>query len=93
MSETVHPMAALAAEMKADPDYAWAWLCNLAVPIMDVIEGATHQQANQAAALIMRQMFDCDVTTHPHYEGRKSFQQEYFELRVAAEAEEDRRVQ
>lgn len=78
----------LKAAMAADPDYAWGWHCNLAVPIMDAA-GVGHQQANEAAALIMRQMFDCDITAHPHYQYGKSGAQSYFEARVAAEREED----
>lgn len=89
MSEEIkNAFGALKVAIQADPDYAWSWHCNLAVPVMDVIEGATHEQANQAAALIMQQMFDYDITQHPHYPGKKSSQQEYFELRVAAERDE-----
>lgn len=84
-----HPFTALKDAIHADPDYAWGWLCNLAVPMRDVIPAVTHSQANRAAALIMQQMFDYDITTHPHYDGGKSGAQEYFELRVAAEREED----
>lgn len=76
--------AELKASIHADPDYAWGWQCNLAVPMMDAI-GASHEGSNRAAALIMAQMFDYDITSHPNYQGGKSPAQEYFELRVAAE--------
>lgn len=84
-----HPFGALKDAIHADPDYAWGWLCNLAVPIMDVTS-CTHEYANQAAALIMAQMFDYDATALPHYQGGKSGHQHYFEARVAAERNEDR---
>lgn len=87
-SEDQHPFTALKAAINADPEYAWGWHCNLAVPIMDAA-CVSHDLANQAAALIMRQLFDCDITTHPHYEGKKSPAQEYFEMRVDAERAED----
>lgn len=81
---TAQAFAALKQAINSDPDYAWGWLCNLAVPIMDVTR-CQHSYANQAAALIMAQMFECDVTTHPHYVGGKSGVQSYFEARLAAD--------
>lgn len=51
----------LKAAMHDDPSYAWSWHCNLAMPIMDAI-GCTHRQANDAAARLMRHLFDFDVT-------------------------------
>ncbi len=75
--------------MQADPEYAWGWHCNLAVPIMDAT-GTTHQLANEAAAHLMQHLFDYDITAHPHYEYGKSGAQEYAELRIAAEREEDK---
>jgi hypothetical protein len=83
-----HPFEVLKNLINADLSYAWAWHCNLAVPIMDAA-GVSHEKANEAGALIMRQMFDCDITQHPHYGGRKSPAQEYFEMRVQAERDED----
>ena len=61
-----HPFAAIKRLIHDDPDYAWSWQCNLAVPIMDAAM-VSHADANRAAALIMAQMFDCDITLHPHY--------------------------
>ena len=75
---------ALKQAINTDPEYAWGWQCNLAVPIMDVT-GASHAAANQAAALILQQMFGCDITSHPHYGGEKSLEQVYFQARVEAE--------
>lgn len=68
--------------MRSDPEYAWAWHCNLAVPIMDAA-GVSHEKANIAAALIMSQMFEYDITSHPHYEYGKSHAQAYGEMRIA----------
>lgn len=73
--------------IQSDLEYAWAWHCNLAVPIIDAA-CVSHLMANRAAALIMRQMFDYDITTHPFYHSGKSGAQSYFEARVAAERAE-----
>ena len=83
-----HPMEELKDGIHSDSEYAWSWQCNLAVPIMEAI-GASHKDANRAAALIMAHMFDYDITAHPRYEWGKSPQQIYFEARVASEREED----
>ncbi len=82
------PFEAIKTLINVEPGYAWAWHCNLAVPIMDVT-GASHEVSNAAAALIMMQMFDCDITQHPNYQGRKSSAQAYFEARIEAERQED----
>jgi hypothetical protein len=71
-----------------DPDYAWSWHCNLAMPILDAT-GCSHELANQAAAYLMQHLWGCDITTHPHYEYGKSGAQAYTELRIAAERAED----
>ena len=84
--DVAHPFAALADIIRADPDYAWAWHCNLAMPILDVT-GVSHEKANEAAAYIMATLFECDITTHPNYAGKKSAVQEYHEYRVAADRE------
>lgn len=52
-------------EMK-DEDYAWAWHCNIAVSFMD--ENGTHEQANRAAARIMKTLFDVDVSEFKNFE-------------------------
>lgn len=46
--------------IQEDDDYAWTWHCNFAVPFQD--EGASHEQANRAAARIMSLLFEVDVT-------------------------------
>lgn len=74
--------AVLRAAINEDPEYAWGWHCNLAMPIMDAI-GVSHEQANTAAATLMHHLFDCDMTSHPHYEYGKSGAQQYAEFRRA----------
>ena len=82
-------MRDLTARLQEDPGYAWSWQCNLAVPIMDVT-GVSHEQANQAAAHLMQHLFDIDITKHKSWPGYpKAPAQEYAELRIAAEREED----
>lgn len=49
-----------------DPDYAWGWHCNLAVPIMDSI-GVSHATANRAGAALMMHLWGVDITKHPDY--------------------------
>lgn len=79
---------ALKNAIHADPDYAWGWQCNLAVPIMETVAKVTHSQANAAAAFIMRQVFDYDITTHPNFHGYKSAAQSHFEALLDAERNE-----
>jgi hypothetical protein len=74
--------------MQTDPELAWSWHCNLAVPIRDAT-GISHSAANEAGAHLMHHLFDCDITTHPNYEGEKGGAQRYAELRIAAEEAED----
>lgn len=71
-------------EAMKDPEYAWGWHCNLAMPIMDAI-GVSHKDANTAAAHLMQFLWDCDITTHPNFVGKKSDAQIYHVLRMAAE--------
>lgn len=89
MTDSVeNPYEALQNLIQRDPDYAWALHCNIAMPIMDSI-GCTHEQANEAAAHLMQHLFDYDVTTHEHYVYGKSGAQQYAEMRMAADIEED----
>jgi hypothetical protein len=48
-------MADLAHIMHADPDYAWAWHCNLAMPIHDA--GMDIEKANEVAGNLMYAFF------------------------------------
>lgn len=70
--------------MRDDSEYAWAWQCNLAMPIMDAI-GCSQAKANEAAANLLGHLFECDVTNHPHYRWEKSGAQRYAEVRRAAD--------
>lgn len=84
-------VAAIKQAMADDPGYAWAWHCNIAVPIMDAT-GVSHETANEAAAHLMQHLFDCDITTNEHYQYGKSGAQQYAETRIAAEREEDAEI-
>lgn len=63
-----HAMAALTEAMKADPEYAWSWHCNIAMVAVDA--GAPHQEANERAAGFMRTAFDVDTRSSPHFPKR-----------------------
>lgn len=80
-----------------DPDYAWSWHCNLAMPFVD--EGGSHETANKAAARIMSILFEHDITKHPHYQYRditaeeanglmKAFEETHPELKSVVEADD-----
>ena len=86
MSEVTIAQAfnALKQAISDDPEYAWAWHCNLAMPIYDEA-GCDIGKANQSAALIMAQMFDHDITAHPHFSYEKSNAQAFFEMRRDAD--------
>jgi hypothetical protein len=81
----------LIAEMAANPELAWAWHCNIAMPIMDAA-GVSHQVANETAAHLMQHLFRYDITQHPHYVYEKSGAQQYAEMRIAMDAEEDAEI-
>lgn len=51
----------------ADPEYAWSWHCNLAMPIMDSTK-VSHRDANIAAARLMQHIFGIDTAKHAHFE-------------------------
>lgn len=72
--------ARLKAAIADDPDYAWAWHCNLAMPIKDELD-VSHEQANQAAARLMRHTFDFDSAEHPYF---KDFAKEWAHVRTAS---------
>ena len=44
--------------MRADPEYAWSWHCNIAMAFVD--EGGDHAMANHAAARFMRLLADVE---------------------------------
>lgn len=65
--DTKEAMDHLTAVMKDDPEYAWSWHCNLAMPIMDSTD-CSHEQANRAAAALMQHVWGVDITKHPHWQ-------------------------
>lgn len=73
-------MDKLSAEIAADPELAWGWHCNIAVPIMDAA-GVSHQAANEAGAHLMQHLFGYDITTDERYAYGKSGAQAYAEMR------------
>lgn len=48
-----------------DPDYAWSWHCNIAMPLIDA--GVNEKTAQEAAATVMRNFFGVDTRESPHY--------------------------
>lgn len=56
----------LQVQIHADPEYAWAIHCNIAMPLMDELK-CSHQEANKAAAVLMRHLWDYDVTSLKEY--------------------------
>lgn len=60
---TAEAMAILSSAIRDDAGYAWGWHCNIAMAFVD--EGATHDQANKAAARFMSLCFGADTTAPP----------------------------
>ncbi len=71
-------------DIKNDPETAWAWHCNIAMPLLDVL-GLTHKDANQAAAHLMRHLFDVDITKDERFAYDKSGAQRIHEFMMAAD--------
>lgn len=67
--------------LQADPAWAWGWHCNIAVPLMDIL-GASHEDANKAAAQLMLHLFGVDITAAREF---KALEQSW-----AALSQEDR---
>jgi len=61
-----HPFAALGDLMRADPEYAWAVHCNVAMPIMDRLR-CTHREANEAGADVVSHLFNVDVRANQNW--------------------------
>lgn len=62
----IGPYAELKKHIEDHADYAWAWHCNLAMPVMDEL-GCTHEQANRAGARLMSILFGVDITKHRYW--------------------------
>lgn len=58
-------MEKLSEVIKNDPDYAWAWHCNVAMSAFD--EGLCKPAANRAAGRFMAIAFKVDTTKHEHF--------------------------
>ena len=72
MTDTKEAMGIIKKAIHDDPDYAWGWLCNLAMASLD--EGLSHRASNQAAARFMSWCFKIDMTKHELYAyGEKDF--------------------
>jgi hypothetical protein len=69
----------LKASIKSDPEIAWAWHCNIAVPLMDSLK-LSHERANIAAAYLMSHLFDVDTTASPHFHYKKGPHQSMHEF-------------
>lgn len=61
-----HPIDSLKLVLQSDPEMAWAWQSNIAMPIKDALH-CSHWDANMAAARLMRHLFDVDMEAHPLY--------------------------
>lgn len=79
-----HPAKALTEQMKADPECAWGWHCNIAVPLMDSL-GIGHEEANVAAAHLMSHLFDIDITTDSRFGYKKGAAQSMHEFMMNAD--------
>lgn len=71
-------------QMLDDPSYLWSWHCNLASPVKEVM--GYHVASNQAAALILAQVFKVDSTTCEEYQYNKSMAQIAYEARLEADS-------
>lgn len=56
----------LLAAIEEDPEFAWAWHCNLAMPIMDTLK-VSSGEANAAAAALMNHLFNVNTAEHEHF--------------------------
>jgi len=60
--------------LKADPDYAWGWHCNIAMAQYDAMSAAgytdhdaKHKTSNNGAARFMSLCFEVDITKHKNF--------------------------
>ena len=65
MNDLSMGLGILKENLQRDMDYAWAWFCNIAVPMQD--EGVSHEVSNKAAARVMQNLFGVDITKCEHY--------------------------
>lgn len=69
-AEATSPIKGLIDALKADPEYAWSWHCNIAMALHDSGAGP-HSACNRGAALFLSQLSGgaVDTTQNPAYEG------------------------
>lgn len=72
-----NPVTELKERLQHDDDWAWGWLCNVAVHARDL--GVSHEIANRAAARFMSSVFHIDVTKFKQW---KSFERLWEEIAV-----------
>ncbi len=67
-AQAASPIKGLVDAMKADPEYAWGWHCNIAMAAHDSGAGP-HSACNKGAALFLSTLTDgtVDTTKHPAY--------------------------
>ncbi len=67
MSELIQKsIETLTGAVQSDPEYAWAWHCNIAMCSVD--EGMERAAANRAAARFMKIFFNVDTTESPFWD-------------------------
>lgn len=54
-------------ELKADPEGAWGWFCNIVMPIHDN-SSLSHKDSYRVGTALMKHLWDIDITTHENYE-------------------------
>lgn len=52
--------------LRVDPEYAWTWQSHIAISLMDSLN-ASNRDSNIAAARIMKNLFNYDVTQNPFF--------------------------
>lgn len=73
MSEEIkQALDTLKLAFKNDPEYAWSWHCNIAMPMYDSFafngtNSITYFEANVAAARIMHHLFNVDMVQNQLY--------------------------
>ncbi|KKC25819.1 hypothetical protein [Sphingomonas sp. SRS2] len=71
-------------KIQSDPEMAWGWHCNIAVPLMDSLN-LDHETANVTAAYLMSHLFGVDITTHPQFQYEKGGAQSTHEFMMTAD--------
>lgn len=65
LTDTAQAYNILQLALADDPEFAWAYHCNIAVSFQD--EGGSHEASNKAAARAMSNMFSVDTSKNEHY--------------------------